>query len=278
MVPPPSFAYQLTAAPIVTDTITAQSITWQYFKVNPKDKTVCICNLCDTIISRGGKTAKTFTIINTKNHLKMFHPQEMAKESEATDKSKRTHTESSGISSSTTEPPSKAQPTTEAVLTKKKLWDINDHRAKKIHYLSDEMIAVDIQLYSVTSDTGFQRLLRKICPNYNIPSRKYFTDTIIPDIFQKVKTRLQTSLDKATNISLTTDIWTASTNNSPFLSITGHWLPNQFEQKRAILTVLPFSGHHTGVRIREELNKALEEYKLPKSKVLLYCEILEQIW
>jgi hypothetical protein len=91
------------------------------------------------------------------------------------------------------------------------------------------MIPVDIQPYSITSDTGFQRLLRKTCPNYNIPSRNYFTDTIIPDIFQKVKTELQTSLDKATKISLTTDIWTAPTNNSPFLSIKGHWLSNEFE-------------------------------------------------
>jgi hypothetical protein len=39
------------------------------------------------------------------------------------------------------------------------------------------MIAVDIQPCSVTSDIGFQRLLRKISPNYNIPSRTYFTDT-----------------------------------------------------------------------------------------------------
>jgi hypothetical protein len=245
MVPPPSFAYQLTAAPIVMGTIAAPSTAWKYFKVNSKDKTVCKCNLCDTIISRGGKTAKTFKTTNMMNHLKKFHPEEMAKESEASGKLKRTHSECSGISSSTTEPLSKVQPTLEAVLTKKKLWDINDHRAKEIHYLIGEMTAVDIQPRSIISDIDFQRLLRKICPNYNIPSKKYFTHIIIPDIFQKVKTKHRTSVDKATNISLTTDTWTASTNNSPFLSITGYCLSNEFEQHRAILRVLPFSGHHT---------------------------------
>jgi hypothetical protein len=203
------------------------------------------------------------------NHLKKLHPEEMAKESEASGKLKRTNAECSGISSSTTGPLSKVQPTIEAVLTRKKLWDINDNRAKQIHYLTGEMIAVDIQPYSITPDTGFQGLLRKIRPNYSIPSRKYFTATIIPDIFQKVKTKLQTSLDKAINISLTTDIWTASTNNSPFLSITGHCLSNEFEQHRAILRVLPFSGHHTGAWISEEINNVLEEYKVPKSKVVL---------
>jgi hypothetical protein len=134
MAPPPSFAYQLTTAPIVMGTIMVPIIAWNYFKVNPKDKSVCVCNLCDTIISRGGKTAKTFTTTNMMNHLKEFHPEEMAKASEASDKLKRTHAGCSGISSSTTEPLSKVQPTIEAVLTKK-LWDINDHRAKEIHCL-----------------------------------------------------------------------------------------------------------------------------------------------
>ena len=38
------------------------------------------------------------------------------------------------------------------------------------------MIAVDIQPYFVTSDIGFNRLIAKLCPNYSIPSKKYFTE------------------------------------------------------------------------------------------------------
>ena len=57
------------------------------------------------------------------------------------------------------------------------------------------MIGVDIQPYSVTSDIGFNRLIAKLCPNYSIPSKKYYTEKIIPDIFTKVKTKIQSSLD-----------------------------------------------------------------------------------
>ena len=49
------------------------------------------------------------------------------------------------------------------------------------------MIVIDLQLYSLLSDIGFQRLFKKIVPCYNTPSRKYFTDNIIPDIFEKVQ-------------------------------------------------------------------------------------------
>ena len=76
------------------------------------------------------------------------------------------------------------------------------------------MIAVDIQPYPLTSDFGFYRLIAKLCPNFSIPSKKYFTEKIIPDIFSKI----QSSLDEISSISLTTDIWTASANNAPFLS------------------------------------------------------------
>ena len=130
------------------------------------------------------------------------------------------------------------------------------------------MIAVDIQPYSVTSDFGFNRLIAKFCPNYSIPSKKYFSEKIIPDIFTKVKTKIQSSLDEISSISLTTDILTASTNNAPFLSLAGHWLSNDFEECRAVLRVVPFPDKHTGARISEELHNVLDEYKI-SNKVFL---------
>src|ERR1700755_696080 len=139
----------------------------------------------------------------------------------------------------------KVQPTIQSVLVKSKIWNINDHKFQEIHYLIGDMKAVDIQPYSFTSDIGFQRLIAKLCPNYRIPSRKYFIDKIILDIFMKVKAKIQTSLNEISSLSLTTDIWTASTNNAPFLSVIGHWLSDEFEQCRAVLRVVIFPGSHT---------------------------------
>ena len=131
------------------------------------------------------------------------------------------------------------------------------------------MTAVDIQPYSVTSDIGFNRLIAKLCPNYSIPSKKYFTEKIIPDISTKVKTKIQSSLDEISCISLTTDIWTASTNNAPFLSLTGYWLSNDFRQCRAVLRVVPFPCTHTGARISEELHNVLDGYKISNTVFLV---------
>ena len=76
------------------------------------------------------------------------------------------------------------------------------------------------------------------------------------------------SLDEISSISLTTEIWTASANNAPFLSLTGHSLSNDFEQCRAVLRVVSFPGTHTGARISEEWHNVLDEYKI-SNKVFL---------
>lgn len=68
----------------------APSIIWEFFEVLKNDKTNCKCNLCGVRISRGGKSAKTFTTTNMMNHLKKVHPIAMAKEN---DKSKKKSTE-----------------------------------------------------------------------------------------------------------------------------------------------------------------------------------------
>ena len=88
----------------------------------------------------------------------------------------------------------------------------------------------------------------------------------------KVKAKIQTSLDEISSLSLTTDIWTASTNNAPFLSVTGHWLSDEFEQCRAVLRVVPFPGSHTAEIISEQLHIVLNEYKI-SNKIFLVLRV-----
>ena len=147
----------------------ATSFCWKYFDVNPKNKNTSVCKLYQTIISRSGKSAKTFTTTNMLNHLRKIHPEK----AKVADKKRKYNeclgTDIPGTSGNSYEPPAKHQTTIESILAKKKIWDINDHRSQEIHYLIGEVIAVDIQPYSVTFDIEFNRLIAKLCPNYSIP-------------------------------------------------------------------------------------------------------------
>src|ERR1044072_5860076 len=244
------------------------SYCWKYFDVHPKDNSKCIFKICKATISTGGKSEKSYTTTNMLNHIKKFIQmrQKLKRQYDWSQPS------TSEASCSNYESPKKVQPTIQSVLVKSKIWDINDHKFQEIHYLIGDMIAVDIQPYSLASDIGFQRLIAKLCPNYRIPSRKYFIDKIILDVFMKVKAKIQISLDEISSLSLTTDIWTASINNAPFFSVTGHWLSDEFEQCRAVLRVVPFPGSHTSEIISEQLHIVLNEYKI-SNKIFLVLRV-----
>jgi len=70
------------------------------------------------------------------------------------------------------------------------VWDINDSYVVCIHR---EMIATDNQLFSVVHDTGFSRLVKTLEPRYTLPSRKYFSETVVPDIKAKIDIMLKSA-------------------------------------------------------------------------------------
>nr|XP_047127635.1 zinc finger BED domain-containing protein 4-like [Hydra vulgaris] len=85
-------------------------------------------------------------------------------------------------------------------------------------------MALDIQPYSIVKDLGFRKLIEELCPNYQIPSRRYFGENIIPQIYNKLYSSIKSNISAAIHISLTTDIWTANSSNVAFISMTALWL------------------------------------------------------
>ena len=47
-------------------------------------------------------------------------------------------------------------------------------------------MVLDYQPLSVVTDVGFTKLLQTIKPMYIIPSRKYFTDNVLPKIKESI--------------------------------------------------------------------------------------------
>lgn len=66
-------------------------------------------------------------------------------------------------------------------------------------------IAKDMQPYSVVDDAGFANLLATLDPRYIVPSRTYFSDTVIPDIYETARKGIVNDLAKAQSFALTTD-------------------------------------------------------------------------
>ena len=53
-----------------------------------------------------------------------------------------------------------------------------------------EFMALDDQPFGVVGDIGFRRLVEHIEPRYTIPSRRYFSDVCLPEMYDSVATRV----------------------------------------------------------------------------------------
>ena len=128
-----------------------------------------------------------------------------------------------------------------------KVWDINDLKTKRFHRKIAEMMALDYQPLSVINDVGFTNLLKMIEPRYKMPSRKYFTDNVLPKIKENIDKKLAQLLKDVEFLSLTIDIWSTSLSNELLISMTAHWIGDEFIHTLAVLHAQKIEGSHTGV-------------------------------
>ena len=128
-------------------------------------------------------------------------------------------------------------------------------------------MVLDYQPLSVVNDIRFTRLLQTVEPKYKIPSRKYFTDNVLPKIKETIDTKLAQLLKDVEFRSLTTDIWSTSLSNESLISLTAHWIGDEFQCVSAVLHVQKMEGSHTGVSICHTLESMLEDWKISKSRI-----------
>ena len=202
-----------------------KAVIWDYFKVVEGNQQFARCLECSNQISRGGKTAKNFNTTNMIDHLQKKHPVEFKdyEEKKKLEELKEWN--------------DRWQPTMEETRARVKIWDINNPKAERIHRKIAEMMALDYQPLSVVNDIGFTRLLQTVERKYKIPSRKYLTNNVLPKIKETINTKLVQLLKDVEFLSSTTDIWSTSLSNELLISLTTHWIGDEFKRMSAVLHV-----------------------------------------
>ncbi|GLV33340.1 hypothetical protein CBL_08610 [Carabus blaptoides fortunei] len=104
------------------------------------------------------------------NHLKAKHTEEFklinkSKISKPVVAPGHANPSTSASSSSTS---AEKQITLSESFERKLLWDVNNAKAKRYHYLIAEMIAMDNKPFSIVEKVGFKRLLEQAIPHYEL--------------------------------------------------------------------------------------------------------------
>ena len=221
---------------------TLKSPVWEHFgfPVNyddegkrSVDKTATVCRHCGTRKPYdSGNTSSMFT------HLKRHHP---------------------GVSLVGEKTKAGQQPLITSAF--KHPLPAQSDRAKAITNAIGVFIATDMRPYSVVQNEGFKNMLKVLEPRYEIPSRTHFSEKVVPDLYEREKKKVVDELSQVSAVALTTDGWTSRGTES-YVTITAHFITEDWEMRSLVLQTRPLYESHTGTHLAQVLTQAVEEWKL----------------
>ena len=95
-----------------------------------------------------------------------------------------------------------------------------------------------------------------------MPCRQAFSKTIIPQTYESVRGFVHKEIGQINTYSLTFDYWTSISSKS-FLTITIHFLTQEFKLRDYVLKTIEIKEDHTGVNTAKVIKSVLQEYSLP---------------
>ena len=231
--------------------------------MSEKDNKFAVCKVCTKEIPRGGMLQKHFNTTNLIRHLKVSHIEEYTEFSKlaaakAEKEKERAATQTPLTQLTVTETYKRQQP-----------YSNDSKKKKELNEKVMEFICLDHQPLSVVEDIGFKRLVNCLDPRYTLPSRKYFTDQCLPELYQTIYSHIQNLMkdDKIVSIGFTSDIWSSSVSPMSMLSLTAQFIDDKFELKRVVLHSQEFPGSHTADAIAKAFTDMFQAWGIPKGKV-----------
>ena len=225
------------------------------------DESKAICNHCKTTLSRGGKNPETYGTSNLLKHLRTHHKTIFSELQTADETEERGQVSGKEKSLGT-------QQTLDGFVQNVTPFGFNHPMSLKITRYVAEMIALDNQPFSIVEDNGFKQLVEVLEPRYKLPSRRYFTEVAIPDMYQGVREAMLEFLDQVDYISCTTAIWSSVAQDS-MLSLTAHCVLSDFNKISCVLQSAAFNDSYTGENIANLIITSLQSWNLEEKLVCI---------
>lgn len=252
------------------------SLIWNHFSINAVDNSKATCKYCNASVSRGGAEPKNWSTSNLVSHLRNRHIPEHGQYM-AAQKSKEAKdvavAQLEPVPSTSSASPARSltagprQPTLAAVVDRTKKWDANDPRALSWDKTVAEFVVLDYQPFSVVEDIGFRRLMDKAEPRYTLIDRKKLSATVIPGMYFAVRSKIKLMISTAKHISFTSDAWSDPSSGVALLSLTAHWISDDFVRQNIVLCAEPLSESHTGDYLAGKILLMLESFAIGTDRV-----------
>lgn len=227
------------------------SAVWNYFTLETAQSKTATCNVCKALIPRGGSTVATYNTTNLIKHLKRHHLKEHGDYLARGLKDERSRQES----------------LLESFQKQGKL-PADNVKAKGITEKLLNFIVLDDQPFQVVENEGFRSLMEHLQPRYSLPSRRYLSETALPELYLRVSSKLAEKLKRVPALSFTTDIWTSDVSPMSLISLTVQWVDSDTHGlESAVLQVKKCRGSHNRATIAASITEMLNHWEIPLEKV-----------
>ena len=117
---------------------------------------------------------------------------------------------------------------------------------------------------NVVHGVGFRKMVEKLNPQYELPSRKIMTQKILPKMLGDLKdTEICPALQLADFCALTTDCWSSIACTS-YIGITVHFLSTDWEYHRFVLENSELAVSHTAENLGEAIKECTDHWRITK--------------
>ncbi|MBN3304884.1 LRC59 protein, partial [Amia calva] len=102
-------------------------------------------------------------------------------------------------------------------------------QAQELNVAVAYFIAKDMMPFQIVEKFGFRKLVEKLNPTYNLPSRTFFSTKAVPKMYNELRVNVEKCVSEGTWYAATTDLWTSSGGGGkPYVSFTVHYLSSDF--------------------------------------------------
>ena len=140
------------------------------------------------------------------------------------------------------------------------VYSSTDHRQIELTDTLVQYITSDLVPLSVVESPFFRKLVNKLDPRYQLPSRKHLSTNLLQAKSETVLDAVKESLQSAPSVCLTIDLW-SNRQMKGFLGITGHFIED-WDMRTVMITSKRFKGRHTADNIRYEYEEAISKFEI----------------
>lgn len=237
------------------------SEVWRYFGFQPgsdgrpENIETPVCKICFRVIP-----AKASNTSNLYAHLKSQHPHIYL---EVKSKSNQAPT----TSTSSGEPSKEHTTMMREIFQRKDKFDPKPREHRDLTKAVTYYIAKDRMPLNIVSKPGFQHLLSKFNPKYDLPSKNYFSRVAIPSLYADVRKVVERELKSADCFAATVETWTCRSNEM-YVTCGVQFVDSDWMLKTHCLQTQYLPDEHTGQSLKCALEDVLEEWGLDTTNLV----------